>query len=68
MPLRVCLASLQAVRRLGHVELVLADNGPVLVLRHLDPLSAGDRQNWNSFRISISWRCFSPLTASTPNR
>ncbi|MGC8426303.1 23S rRNA (uracil(1939)-C(5))-methyltransferase RlmD [Mixta calida] len=49
VPLRVCLASLQAVRRLGHVELVLADNGPVLVLRHLDPLSAGDRQKLEQF-------------------
>ncbi|MEC5320813.1 23S rRNA (uracil(1939)-C(5))-methyltransferase RlmD [Brenneria populi subsp. brevivirga] len=43
-PLRDCLGSLQAVRRLGHVELVLADNGPLLVLRHLDPLSAADRR------------------------
>ncbi len=39
-----CLSGLQAVRRLGHVELVLADNGPLLVLRHLDALKEADRQ------------------------
>jgi len=48
-PLRACLSSLQAVRRLGHVELVQADNGPVLVLRHLDALSDGDRQKLERF-------------------
>ncbi|MFD1801990.1 23S rRNA (uracil(1939)-C(5))-methyltransferase RlmD [Mixta tenebrionis] len=49
LPLRECLASLQAVRRLGHVELVRADNGPLMVLRHLDPLSAADRQKLERF-------------------
>ncbi|PVZ85710.1 23S rRNA (uracil(1939)-C(5))-methyltransferase RlmD [Serratia sp. S1B] len=44
VPLYQCLNGLQAVKRLGHVELVLADNGPVLVLRHLAPLSEHDRQ------------------------
>jgi 23S rRNA (uracil1939-C5)-methyltransferase len=43
-PVRACLSGLQAVRRLGHVELVLADNGPLLVLRHLDALKEADRQ------------------------
>lgn len=42
-PLYQCLSTLQAVRRLGHVELVLADNGPLLVLRHLDTLKEVDR-------------------------
>ena len=41
-PLHECLAEMKAVRRLGHAELVLADNGPVLVLRHLDPLKEQD--------------------------
>src|SRR5690606_20024518 len=36
-PLRLCLSELKAVRRLGHVELVLADSGPLMVLRHLSP-------------------------------
>ncbi|QHM72236.1 23S rRNA (uracil(1939)-C(5))-methyltransferase RlmD [Mixta intestinalis] len=49
VPLRDCLSSLQAVRRLGHVELVRADNGPLMVLRHLDPLSAADRQKLEQF-------------------
>ena len=48
-PLHQCLSSLQAARRLGHVELVLADNGPVMVLRHLDALSAGDRAKLERF-------------------
>ena len=48
-PLHQCLSSLQAARRLGHVELVLADNGPVMVLRHLDALSAGDRVKLERF-------------------
>lgn len=44
VPLRGCLSSLSIVKKLGHAELVLADNGPLLVLRHLVPLSDGDRQ------------------------
>jgi len=48
-PLHQCLSSLQAVRRLGHVELVLADNGPLLVLRHLDALNAADRKKLEQF-------------------
>ncbi|MBY4890232.1 23S rRNA (uracil(1939)-C(5))-methyltransferase RlmD [Pantoea sp. DY-15] len=48
-PLHQCLSDLQAVKRLGHVELVLADNGPLMVLRHLDALSAGDRAKLERF-------------------
>ena len=48
-PLHRCLSELGAVRRLGHVELVLADNGAVMVLRHLDALSAGDRAKLERF-------------------
>lgn len=48
-PLHQCLSSLNAVRRLGHVELVLADNGPLMVLRHLDALSAADREKLERF-------------------
>lgn len=51
-PLHQVLSSLQAVRRLGHAELVLADNGPLLVLRHLDPLSAADREKLERFSHS----------------
>jgi len=48
-PLHHCLSALQGVRRLGHVELVLADNGPLMVLRHLDALSARDRADLERF-------------------
>lgn len=44
VPLRRCLSSLSAIKKLGHAELVLADNGPLLVLRHLAALSDDDRQ------------------------
>lgn len=47
--LRECLNQLQGVRRLGHVELVLADNGPLMVLRHPDPLSVNDKQKLEHF-------------------
>lgn len=43
------LNSLQVARRLGHVELVLADNGPLLVLRHLDALSRADKEKLEQF-------------------
>ncbi len=49
VPLYTCLAGLQGVRRLGHAELVLADNGPLLVLRHLDALVAEDHQRLLAF-------------------
>lgn len=48
-PLRACLSRLRAAKRLGHAELVLADNGPLLVLRHLDALSEDDRQALRDF-------------------
>lgn len=48
-PLHECLAEMKAVRRLGHAELVLADNGPVLVLRHLEPLKEQDLARLHNF-------------------
>ena len=48
-PLRQCLSELKAFRRLGHVELVLADSGPLMVLRHLIPLETADRQKLERF-------------------
>ncbi|WP_313448928.1 23S rRNA (uracil(1939)-C(5))-methyltransferase RlmD [Pseudescherichia sp.] len=50
--LRECLQSLEAVRHLGHVELVLADNGPLMVLRHTVPLPAADREKLERFSHS----------------
>ncbi|QKN80675.1 23S rRNA (uracil(1939)-C(5))-methyltransferase RlmD [Scandinavium goeteborgense] len=49
---RDCLASLSAVRHLGHVELVQADNGPLMVLRHNAPLSAADKAKLEQFSHS----------------
>ena len=49
LPLRDCLSALKAASRLGHVELVLADNGPLMVLRHLDALHAADRDKLERF-------------------
>lgn len=46
---RDCLASLKGARHLGHVELVQADNGPLMVLRHTAPLSASDREKLEQF-------------------
>ena len=48
-PLRACLNGLQVAKHLGHAELVLADNGPLLVLRHLAALKATDRQALEMF-------------------
>ena len=48
-PLRQCLRELKAVKRLGHVELVQADNGPLMVLRHLDALHVDDREKLERF-------------------
>ncbi|MRS89482.1 23S rRNA (uracil(1939)-C(5))-methyltransferase RlmD [Enterobacteriaceae bacterium RIT714] len=49
---RRCLADLQGARSLGHVELVLADNGPLMVLRHTAPLSVKDREKLERFSHS----------------
>ncbi|MCU6678755.1 23S rRNA (uracil(1939)-C(5))-methyltransferase RlmD [Leclercia tamurae] len=49
---RKCLSELQGVRHLGHVELVLANRGPLMVLRHTAPLSAKDREKLERFSHS----------------
>ncbi|WP_312213725.1 23S rRNA (uracil(1939)-C(5))-methyltransferase RlmD [Pseudescherichia sp.] len=50
--LRECLQSLEGIRHLGHVELVLADNGPLMVLRHTAPLTLADREKLERFSHS----------------
>ncbi|PWG69912.1 23S rRNA (uracil(1939)-C(5))-methyltransferase RlmD [Enterobacter mori] len=47
-----CLSELEGVRHLGHVELVLANNGPLMVLRHTAPLSEKDREKLERFSHS----------------
>ncbi|MEA1064154.1 23S rRNA (uracil(1939)-C(5))-methyltransferase RlmD [Erwinia sp. HR93] len=48
-PLRICLDALQGARSLGHVELVQADSGILMVLRHTQPLSAHDKEKLERF-------------------
>ncbi|ETS29696.1 23S rRNA methyltransferase [Photorhabdus khanii NC19] len=50
-PLSQCLNNLKAAKRLGHVELVLADNGPLMILRHLDPLKGEDKAKLSTFSV-----------------
>ena len=49
---RTCLSELDGVRHLGHVELVQANNGPLMVLRHTAPLSKKDREKLERFTHS----------------
>ncbi|MET4877714.1 23S rRNA (uracil(1939)-C(5))-methyltransferase RlmD [Morganella morganii] len=42
VPLQRCLSSLAAAPELGHAELADTESGPLLVLRHLAPLSDAD--------------------------
>ncbi|MCS2156481.1 23S rRNA (uracil(1939)-C(5))-methyltransferase RlmD [Scandinavium sp. H11S7] len=51
---RDCLASLSGIRHLGHVELVQADSGPLMVLRHTAPLSPADKAKLEQFSHSHS--------------
>lgn len=53
VPLRECLNDLQNKRGLGHVELVSADNGPLMVLRHTVPFSAQDKEKLERFSHSF---------------
>jgi 23S rRNA (uracil1939-C5)-methyltransferase len=48
-PLHALLSSLNQTERLGHVELVAADNGCVVLLRHLGKLSTKDEQKIAAF-------------------
>lgn len=49
---RECLSELKSVRQLGHVELVQADNGPLMVLRHTVALPAADKEKLERFSQS----------------
>ncbi|WEF29036.1 23S rRNA (uracil(1939)-C(5))-methyltransferase RlmD [Klebsiella aerogenes] len=46
---RECLTALKSLRQLGHVELVQADNGPLMVLRHTAALPAADKEKLERF-------------------
>ncbi|HHC4816053.1 23S rRNA (uracil(1939)-C(5))-methyltransferase RlmD [Klebsiella michiganensis] len=49
---RECISELKSVRQLGHVELVQADNGPLMVLRHTAALPAADKEKLERFSQS----------------
>lgn len=49
---RECLSELKSVRQFGHVELVQADNGPLMVLRHTAALPAADKEKLERFSQS----------------
>ncbi|MDO6708015.1 23S rRNA (uracil(1939)-C(5))-methyltransferase RlmD [Photobacterium sp. 1_MG-2023] len=49
LPLRELLSRLQGRRNLGHVELVEADNGPVVLIRHIKPFSDPDMTQIQQF-------------------
>lgn len=71
---RACLSSLEGVRHLGHAELVQANNGPLMVLRHTAPLSQKDREKLERFSHSQELALFlapqseilEPLTGEAP--
>ena len=50
--LRACLSSLQEIRHLGHVELVQASSGTLMILRHTAPLSREDNEKLERFSHS----------------
>lgn len=49
VPLQRCLSSLAAAPELGHAELADTESGPLLVLRHLAPLSDADLSALTAF-------------------
>ncbi len=51
-PNQACLASLHGTRHLGHVELVQAGSGTLMILRHTAPLSAADKEKLERFSHS----------------
>lgn len=63
-PLHRCLSTLFAVKRLGHVEPVLADNGPLMMLRHLDALAPEDRAKLERFSHCSIWTMGAPLAGA----
>lgn len=57
IPIRECFSNLKRVNKLGHAELILADNGPLLLLRHLATLPDEDtillKKMANEYNLSI---------------
>jgi 23S rRNA (uracil1939-C5)-methyltransferase len=57
VPLRELIGSLQARDRLPQIEVAVGDRVTALVLRHLEPLSDGDRQRLRNFGVErgVQW-------------
>jgi 23S rRNA (uracil1939-C5)-methyltransferase len=58
MPLRALIASLDAIETCPQIELACGDTVTALVLRHLEPLSAGDRDKLRAFTLThpgVQW-------------
>ncbi len=49
LPLRALIASMEAIETLPQIELACGDDVTALVLRHLEPLSAGDLDKLRAF-------------------
>lgn len=72
-PLSDCLNQLKAAPKLGHVELIRADNSLIVLLRHLVPLAPSDQQLLKSFEqqhevcvwLAGDEHSLHPLSAST---
>lgn len=73
-PLSQCLNQLSIAPKLGHVELIRADNCNIVMIRHLAAFSQSDKQKLTDFEnqhsVSI-WlagndECIQPLISSAP--
>ena len=58
MPLRALIASMDAIETLPQIELACGDEVTALVLRHLEPLSEGDKHRLRAFAVAhpaVQW-------------
>lgn len=58
LPLRALIASLDAIETCPQIELACGDEVTALVLRHLEPLSAGDQARLRAFAVAhpgVQW-------------
>jgi tRNA/tmRNA/rRNA uracil-C5-methylase (TrmA/RlmC/RlmD family) len=65
---RTCLSSWTAFAILGTSNWCMANNGPLMVLRHTAPLSKKDREKLERFSHSTTWRFSSRHKARYLNR
>ena len=63
-PVKTLLDSLKARADLGHVELMLADQGPVVLLRHMKPLALSDLDLIKAFAAKHSLNFFGQASSN----